>query len=97
SLRPWLLLRQAGVEFEEVGLLLDTPGFAAEAARHSPTGKVPVNSQRRPDAYRWDAAAQNDIDRVQALFALPALRQWRQVAARETARVAATDALCQPH
>jgi len=206
SLRPWLLLRQAGVEFEEVGLLLDTPGFAAEAARHSPTGKVPVlrdgdlvvwdslaiceyvnerwlegrgwpaareqralaraaaaemhsgftalrtqlpmNSRRRPDAYRWDAAAQHDIDRVQALwrdlrreygaggdflfgtfdivdamfapvairfdgygvavddtaaaymqalFVLPALRQWRQAAARETARVAATDALCQPH
>lgn len=56
-----------------------------------------MNSRRRPDAYRWDAAAQNDIDRVQALFALPALRQWRQAAARETATVAATDALCQPH
>ena len=205
SLRPWLLLRQFGVEFDEVVLALDTPEFAAQALRHSPTGKVPalrdgelvlwdslaiceyanerwlggrgwpaelpqralaraaaaemhsgfaalrtqlpMNSRRRPDGYRWDAAAQRDIDRVQALWrslrrghgtggdflfggfgivdamfapvairfdgygvalddtaaaylqalsALPALRQWRQAAGQESARVAATDALCRP-
>lgn len=205
SLRPWLLLRQFGVEFDEVVLALDTPEFAAQALRHSPTGKVPalrdgdlvlwdslaiceyanerwlggrgwpaelprralaraaaaemhsgfaalrtqlpMNSRRRPDGYRWDVAAQRDIDRVQALwrslrhghgtggdflfggfgivdamfapvairfdgygvalddtaaaylqalFALPALRQWRQAAGQESARVAATDALCRP-
>ncbi len=205
SLRPWLLLRQFGVEFDEVVLALDTPEFAAQALRHSPTGKVPalrdgelvlwdslaiceyanerwlggrgwpaelqrralaraaaaemhsgfaalrtqlpMNSRRRPDSYRWDAAAQRDIDRVQALWrtlrrehgaggdflfggfgiadamfapvairfdgygvalddtaaaylqalsALPALQQWRQAAAQESARVAATDALCRP-
>ncbi len=205
SLRPWLLLRQFGVEFDEVVLALDTPEFAAQALRHSPTGKVPalrdgelvlwdslaiceyanerwlggrgwpaelpqralaraaaaemhsgfaalrtqlpMNSRRRPDGYRWDAAAQRDIDRVQALWrtlrrehgaggdflfggfgivdamfapvairfdgygvalddtaaaylqalsALPALQQWRQAAAQESARVAATDALCRP-
>lgn len=205
SLRPWLLLRQFGVEFDEVVLALDTPEFAAQALRHSPTGKVPalrdgdlvlwdslaiceyanerwlggrgwpaelprralaraaaaemhsgfaalrtqlpMNSRRRPDGYRWDAAAQRDIDRVQALWrslrrghgagcdflfggfgivdamfapvairfdgygvalddtaaaylqalsALPALRQWRQAAGQESARVAAADALCRP-
>lgn len=205
SLRPWLLLRHFGVEFDEVVLALDTPEFAAQALRHSPTGKVPalrdgelvlwdslaiceyanerwlggrgwpaelqrralaraaaaemhsgfaalrtqlpMNSRRRPDGYRWDAAAQRDIDRVQALWrtlrrehgaggdilfggfgivdamfapvairfdgygvalddtaaaylqalsALPALQQWRQAAAQESARVAATDALCRP-
>ncbi len=205
SLRPWLLLRQFGVEFDEVVLALDTPEFAAQALRHSPTGKVPalrdgdlvlwdslaiceyanerwlggrgwpaelprralaraaaaemhsgfaalrtqlpMNSRRRPDGYRWDAAAQRDIDRIQALWrslrrghgtggdflfggfgivdamfapvairfdgygvalddtaaaylqalsALPALRQWRQAAEQESARVAATDALCRP-
>ena len=42
SLRPWLLLRHFGVDFEEIRLLLDTPGFAAGALRHSPTGKVPA-------------------------------------------------------
>ena len=30
SLRPWLLLRHFGVEFDEVRLALDTPGFASE-------------------------------------------------------------------
>ena len=205
SLRPWLLLRHFGVDFEEIRLLLDTPGFAAEVLRHSPTGKVPalhdgevavwdslaiceyanerwldgrgwpadlrqralaraaaaemhsgftalrtqlpMNSRRRPDGYRWDAAAQHDIDRVQALwrqlrhdhgaggdflfgrfgivdamfapvavrfdgygvavddtaaaylqalFALPAMHEWRQAAAQESEHVAATDALCRP-
>lgn len=205
SLRPWLLLRHFGVEFDEVVLALDTPEFAAQALRHSPTGKVPalrdgelvlwdslaiceyanerwlggrgwpaelpqralaraaaaemhsgfaalrtqlpMNSRRRPDGYRWDAAAQRDIDRVQALWrtlrrehgaggdflfggfgivdamfapvairfdgygvalddtaaaylqalsALPALQRWRQAAEQESARVAATDALCRP-
>jgi len=205
SLRPWLLLRQFGVEFDEVVLALDTPEFAAQALGHSPTGKVPalrdgelvlwdslaiceyanerwlggrgwpaelpqralaraaaaemhsgfaalrtqlpMNSRRRPDGYRWDPAAQRDIDRVQALWrtlrrehgaggdflfggfgivdamfapvairfdgygvalddtaaaylqalsALPALQQWRQAAEQESARVAATDALCRP-
>ena len=126
SLRPWLLLSHFGVAFEEVRLPLDTPQFAAEVGRHSPTGKVPalhdgdvhvwdslaiceyanerwldgqgwpreraaravaraaaaemhsgftalrtqlpMNSRRTPDAYRWDAAAQRDIDRMQALW-----------------------------
>ena len=205
SLRPWLLLRHFGVAFEEVRLLLDTPGFADAVRRHSPTGKVPalhdgdvqvwdslaiceyanerwlggrgwpaglaaralaraaaaemhsgfvslrtqlpMNSRRVPDAYRWDAAAQRDIDRVQALwrelrgahgqggaflcgdfgivdamyapvairfdgygvpvdadarrymdalFALPAMREWCEAAAAETESVAATDALRAP-
>ena len=205
SLRPWLLLRHFGVAFDEVRLPLDTPRFAEDVARHSPTGKVPalrdggvhvwdslaiceyanerwldgrgwptdrearalaraaaaemhsgfvalrtqlpMNSRRTPDAYRWDAAAQRDIDRVQALwrqlreahghggdflcgdfgivdamyvpvairfdgygvpvdavarrymdalFALPAVREWREAAAAETESVAATDALRVP-
>ena len=205
SLRPWLLLRHFGVEFDEIRLALDTPGFASEVLQHSPTGKVPalrdgalqvwdslaiceyanerwlggrgwpvdlaqravaraaaaemhsgftalrsqlpMNSRRQPDGYRWDAAAQRDIDRVQALwrelraahgaegdflfgafgivdamfapvairfdgygvavddtaaaymqalFALPALREWRQAAAQESEHVAATDALRRP-
>lgn len=126
SLRPWLLLRHFGVDFDELRLPLDTPDFAAEVRRHSPAGKVPalrdgdlqlwdslaiceyvnerwlggqgwpadlrrralarvaaaemhsgfvalrtqlpMNSRRQPDAYRWDNAAQRDIDRIQALW-----------------------------
>ncbi|EON17551.1 glutathione S-transferase [Cupriavidus sp. GA3-3] len=42
SLRPWLLLRQAGIDFEEVQVRLFTGSFAAEIARYSPAGKVPA-------------------------------------------------------
>ncbi|HEY8709496.1 MAG TPA: glutathione S-transferase family protein [Burkholderiaceae bacterium] len=45
SLRPWLLMRQAGIGFEEVRLRLSfeegTP-FKQALARVAPTGKVPV-------------------------------------------------------
>jgi glutathione S-transferase len=46
SLRPWLLLRQAGIAFEEIQLRFDdmTPGspFKREALSLSPTARVPV-------------------------------------------------------
>ena len=127
SLRPWLLLRQFGVAFEEQCLALDTPAFHDQIGRWSPSRRVPalhdgglvvwdslaiceyanerwlggrgwpallhhralaraaaaemhsgfaalraqlpMNCRRRPDGYRWDAAAAADIARVQALWA----------------------------
>lgn len=42
SLRPWLLMRQAGIAFEEVKVRLFVAGFEQAIAKHSPTGKVPV-------------------------------------------------------
>lgn len=45
SLRPWLLMRQAGIGFEEVRLRLDFGDgseFQREIARVSPAGRVPV-------------------------------------------------------
>ena len=202
SLRPWLLLRQFDVAFDELRLKLDTPEFHAEIERWSPTRTVPVlhddglvvpdslaiceyvndrwldgrgwpaglrarakaraaaaemhsgfralrtqlpmNCRRQPDGYRWDAAAQADIERVQQLWralreefaaegdflcgpfgivdamfapvvmrflgygvtpddnaaryidamtALPALREWRAAAATEVERLDATDQL----
>lgn len=201
SLRPWLLLRQFGVAFEERRIPLDTPEFNDEIGRWSPTRRVPVlhdeglvvwdslaiceyanerwldgrgwpaslqmralaraaaaemhagfgalreqlpmNCHRRPDRYRWDAAAGADIARVQALWAqlrsscndggdflcgefgivdamfapvamrfvgygvamddvasryvealgaLPAMREWRAAAESESERIAATEA-----
>lgn len=126
SLRPWLLLRHFGVDFDEQLLLLDTPEFQRDIGRWSPTARVPVlidggltiwdslaiceyanerwldgagwprdlavralaraasaemhsgfaalrtqlpmNSNRQPDAYRWNAQAQTDIDRIQRLW-----------------------------
>jgi glutathione S-transferase len=42
SLRPWLVLRQAGLGFEEVRIGLHEPGTRAAILRHSPAGRVPV-------------------------------------------------------
>ena len=46
SMRPWVLLRQAEIPFEEVMLRFDsfTPDsrFKTELALHSPAGRVPV-------------------------------------------------------
>ena len=42
SLRPWLLLKQGGVPFEEVRVPLYRDDSAATLARWSPSGKVPV-------------------------------------------------------
>jgi glutathione S-transferase len=42
SLRPWLLMRQLEIPFEEVLIELDRPTSKAEILRHSPAGRVPV-------------------------------------------------------
>lgn len=42
SLRPWILLKHLGLEFEDVRIALDTPAFHSEIERWSPTRKVPV-------------------------------------------------------
>ena len=41
SLRAWLALKEAGVEFDEQQIALDRPQTKAEILRHSPSGKVP--------------------------------------------------------
>lgn len=42
SLRPWLLMRHFGVDFEEIILPLDTPEFFRRIGAYSPTGRVPA-------------------------------------------------------
>lgn len=42
SLRPWFLMRQAGLPFRETLIVLRTPGTRASILRHSPSGQVPV-------------------------------------------------------
>lgn len=42
SLRAWFLLSEAGIEFEEIRLALDTPDYAGDIARYSPAARVPV-------------------------------------------------------
>jgi len=59
---------------------LDRRALARSAAAEMHSGfmamrsQLPMSVRRRPNAYRWDAAAQRDIDRVQAL--------WRTLRAR---------------
>ena len=42
SLRAWLLLAEAGIEFEEQRILMDTDTFTDEIKAISPAGRVPV-------------------------------------------------------
>lgn len=42
SLRPWLVLKRCGAEFEEIIIRLDRPDTAARIAEHAPAGKVPA-------------------------------------------------------
>src|SRR5438045_1948474 len=42
SMRPWVLLREAGIAFEEVQLKFDDTGRAKGVERYSATGKVPA-------------------------------------------------------
>jgi glutathione S-transferase len=55
SLRPWLLLRQAGIPFEEVYIPLYRPDSDAALAKWSPSGKVPALHDG--DVRVWDSLA----------------------------------------
>jgi glutathione S-transferase len=55
SLRPWLVLRMAGIAFEEKVIRLNQPDTAANIRAHSPTGKVPCLIES--DLVVWDSLA----------------------------------------
>lgn len=55
SLRPWMLLRQLGIPFEEVQVRLDTPSFKDDVAHYGPSGRVPV--LRHGNVTVWDSLA----------------------------------------
>ncbi len=60
SLRPWLLLTEAGIPFEEIRLSLFTPAFHAQIVRYTPAGRVPVlvDTEVGPeDLAIWDTLA----------------------------------------
>ncbi|MDD1633052.1 MAG: glutathione S-transferase family protein, partial [Methylococcaceae bacterium] len=42
SMRPWVLLREAGIPFEEVALKFNDEGRIPGVERYSPSGQVPV-------------------------------------------------------
>ena len=86
SLRPWLLLREFGVPFEERRLALDTEAFRDEIARWSPSGRVPV--LHHAGRVVWDSLAIAEYANEQLLDG----RGWPQdVGQRALARCAAAE------
>ena len=59
SMRPWVLMREAGIAFEEVMLPFDdfaaTSAFKQGVLALSPAGKVPI--LRDGDLIVWDSLA----------------------------------------
>lgn len=55
SLRPWLALTVAGIDFAEVNVRLGRPETKAAILRHSPSGKVPCLIDGR--TLVWDSLA----------------------------------------
>jgi glutathione S-transferase len=55
SLRVWLLLRQAGIDFEEIRIPLDTPQTRSQILQYSPSGKVPA--LRHGELLLWESIA----------------------------------------
>jgi glutathione S-transferase len=55
SLRPWLALRMARLDFEELRIGLYQDGSREQILRHSPAGQVPV--LRDGDVTVWDSLA----------------------------------------
>lgn len=55
SLRPWLLLKESDIEFDEHRISLDTPEFAHEVSIFSPAGRVPI--LQCDDITVWDSLA----------------------------------------
>jgi glutathione S-transferase len=55
SLRPWLVLKQAGVPFEETVVALDMPDTDANIRKFSPSGRVPALIDG--DVTVWDSLA----------------------------------------
>ena len=55
SLRAWLALRVAGIDFDEVVILLDQPDSKARISNYSAAGRVPVLCHN--DLTIWDSLA----------------------------------------
>ncbi len=55
SLRPWIAMRHAGIDFEEEVIPLYEPGSAGRIAVYSPAGKVPILLDG--DIAIWDSLA----------------------------------------
>jgi glutathione S-transferase len=85
SLRPWLLLKQFGVAFDEILIPLDLPDTKEKVLTHSPAGKVPILIDG--DATVWETIA--IMDYAGEAFGIPVWPQERR--ARAMARSVAAE------
>ena len=86
SLRPWLAMKMAGVEFAEVVIPLRRDATATEIARHSPGGKVPA--LRHGELVVWESIA--ILEYIAEAF--PEARLWpEQRQARAVARAVSAE------
>lgn len=79
SLRPWLLMKHAGLEFREVQIPLYRPGYAEEILKYNAAGKVPTLIDG--DLHIWDSIAICEYIAEKTGFGWP-----KQAAARAHAR-----------
>jgi glutathione S-transferase len=86
SLRAWLMLKAAGVPFQEVLIPLWQPDSKQKVLRHSPSGKVPALVQG--DVTVWESLAIGEYLAEQ----VPAAGLWpNDSAARAAARAASAE------
>jgi glutathione S-transferase len=80
SLRPWLLLKQAGVAFDEVVIPLGQPDTSQRIRAHSPAGRLPVLID--DELAIWDSLAimEYAAERWPEIGAWPAAREARALA-----------------
>jgi glutathione S-transferase len=55
SLRPWILMKHLGLDFQERLVPLFQSGSAEEIKKYTPAGKVPV--LKRGEVHVWDSLA----------------------------------------
>jgi glutathione S-transferase len=93
SLRPWLAMKVAGIDFTDRRVLLDRPETKSDILRYSPSGKVPCLVEERSDLpggslVIWDSLA--ICEYVNEAHADDAL--WpREMAPRARARAVAAE------
>lgn len=86
SLRPWFLMRQTGIDFDEIQVSLGAPDARTQILRYSPSGKVPV--LKDGDVTIWDSLAIAEYLAEQH----PQLQLWpKDCAARATARAVSAE------
>lgn len=85
SLRPWLLMKQLRVAFDEILIPLDLPDTKEKVLKHSPAGKVPILIDG--DVTVWESLA--IMEYVGEAFSAPVWPEDR--AARAMARSVAAE------